>query len=529
VRTEDRGVRRPAAPADAASSRHLAGVARGGLVNLGGAVAAGFLNFVLVVIVTRQLGAGGAGSFFVAIAMFSVLSNTLELGADTGLVRMIPRLVAHDRTADLRAMVTAALVPVFAASALAAVLLYAGASDAARLFAPSRPTEVAGLVRILAVFLPVSALYTVLVAGTRGFGSMVPSVLVDRIGKPLAQPALVLAATTLGAGVTGAVLGWSIPIATGTVAIGIWFVAMARRTERGGPPGPGGARTRGIAGEFWSFTAPRGFAGFFQVGILWADTLLIGALRTNREAGVYVAATRYVLVGTFAIVAILQVVGPKLSELLARRDHGGAQRVYQASTAWLVLLTWPVYITCLLFAPALLAIFGPGFAGGRAPLLILAGAMLVATAVGPVDVVLLMAGKSWWNLANTMVALGVNIALNLVLIPRYGIAGAGIAWAASVLVNNLVPLAQTWSRLHLHPFGRELPVAAVASAACFVTAGVAARLALGPTLEGLVAYAIVGGTAYLAILRALRDRLELGTIVAALSPTRAAGIERGAE
>jgi O-antigen/teichoic acid export membrane protein len=514
-------VRRPTPP-PAPGRHHLAEVARGGLLNLGGAVAAALLNFVLVVVVTRRLGAVGAGSFFVAIAMFSVMSNTLELGADTGLVRMIPRLVAHDRTADIRSMVTAALVPVLAASAVAAVLLYAGADQAARLFARSRPSEVAGLVRILAVFLPVSALYTVLVAGTRGFGTMVPSVLVDRIGKPLTQPILVLAATTLGAGVTGVVLGWSIPIAVGTLAIGVWFVSLARRTERAGALAPARAGIRRIAGEFWAFTGPRGFAGFFQVAILWADTLLIGALRTTREAGVYAAATRYVLVATFAIVAILQVVGPKLSELLARRDPGGAQRVYQTSTAWLVLLTWPVYITCLLFAPALLSIFGPGFAGGRPPLLILAAAMLVATAVGPVDVVLLMAGKSWWNLANTLAALTLNIALNLVLIPRYGITGAGIAWAATVLVNNLVPLAQTWSRLHLHPFGRELPVAAATSAACFVGAGVAARLALGPTLEGLAAYAIVGGGIYVAALRALRGRLELGTIVGALSPRRAA-------
>ena len=46
----------------------------------------------------------------------------------------------------------------------------------------------------------------------------------------------------------------------------------------------------------------------------------------------------------------------------------------------------------------------------------LCGAMLVSMATGPVDTVLLMAGKSGWNLANTAVALTLNVGLNLVLI-----------------------------------------------------------------------------------------------------------------
>ena len=40
--------------------------------------------------------------------------------------------------------------------------------------------------------------------------------------------------------------------------------------------------------------------------------------------------------------------------------------------------------------------------------------MLVATLVGPVDMVLLMAGKSSWNLLNTIAAIVANVTLNLI-------------------------------------------------------------------------------------------------------------------
>ena len=50
-------------------------VARGGSLNLIGALASGLLQFALVVVVTRSLTKGGAGAFFEALAVFVILTN----------------------------------------------------------------------------------------------------------------------------------------------------------------------------------------------------------------------------------------------------------------------------------------------------------------------------------------------------------------------------------------------------------------------------------------------------------------------
>ena len=71
------------------------------------------------------------------------------------------------------------------------------------------------------------------------------------------------------------------------------------------------------------------------------------------------------------------------------------------------------------FGPLLLGVFGRGFDQGSTALAILSVAMLVNLGTGNVTVVLLMGGKSSWNLVNTAIALALNIGLNLVLIPRY--------------------------------------------------------------------------------------------------------------
>jgi hypothetical protein len=92
--------------------------------------------------------------------------------------------------------------------------------------------------------------------------------------------------------------------------------------------------------------------------------------------------------------------------------------VYQVATAWLVLMAWPMYLGLAIFAPLLLRVFKPQYVSGASSLEILAVTMLVATGIGPVDMVLLMGGRSFWNLFNVIVALTVNVGLSLLLIPH---------------------------------------------------------------------------------------------------------------
>ena len=90
-------------------------VARGGTLNFAGSVVNGVLQFALVVVVTQALTKSEAGAFFEAVALFIILSNTCELGADTGLTRMIPRLRVLGRIADIRRSMAVGILPGFLA------------------------------------------------------------------------------------------------------------------------------------------------------------------------------------------------------------------------------------------------------------------------------------------------------------------------------------------------------------------------------------------------------------------------------
>jgi O-antigen/teichoic acid export membrane protein len=505
----------PAAAGTHERAKDLRMVARGGSLNFIGALTNGLLQFALVVVVTRSLARSASGAFFEAVALFLILSNTAELGADTGLTRMIPRYRVDGRIADVRRSLSVGLVPSFAAGIVLAVISYALASPLAAVFTNHRHGSagaVADYIRVLAVFVPLSSAYTVAIAATRGFGTMVPNALVDRIAKAAAQTLAVAVAVIAGGGSVAVAIAWGLPIGISFAVALLWLGHLVRRVERREratvPPTP----LRRLAHEFWVFTAPRGMTGVFQVTTLWVGTLMVGSLMDTAHASIYTASTRYLVAGSVVNMAIIQVIGSGARER--------AKDVYQVATSWLVLMAWPMYLGLAVFAPLLLKVFKPQYVAGTSSLEILAVTMLVATGIGPVDMVLLMGGRSFWNLFNVIVALTVNICLSLLLIPHLGIAGAAIAWAGSLVVNNVFPLVEVRAFLKVHPFGRGFSASAGGALVCYGVFGMLLRLTVGPTIPAFLVWAVVATAAYAAVLWRFRERVELEVLGTSLRSRR---------
>jgi O-antigen/teichoic acid export membrane protein len=109
----------------------------------------------------------------------------------------------------------------------------------------------------------------------------------------------------------------------------------------------------------------------------------------------------------------------------------------------------------MLFPEPFLRLFGPHFAAGAATTAILAVGGLINSATGPTDIVLSMSGRPGLVLVNNAATLSVNIILNLILIPRMGIEGAGLAWTLSLAFMNGFFVQQIHRALGINPFGKS--------------------------------------------------------------------------
>jgi O-antigen/teichoic acid export membrane protein len=527
----DQGTAGRSADQEERGRRQLAGVARGGTLNLAGAAFAAVSTLAITVLITRHFSKAAAGAFFTATSVFLIAEAVASLGAFVGLVNFVAGLRSLGRDREIPAILRAAIVPVIAvAVVVAAVLLFAARPLATLVLsgfpghAGSSQATVTAALRALAIALPFAAVLDTLLGASRGYRDMRATVLVDRIGRPALQLAGVGVAVAAGTAGLLAPL-WALPYLPAAGVAWLWL----RRTRRRPPLAqsdqagrrPAARRATGLATHqlatadgrsFWRFTAPRALAALAQITIQRLDIVLVAVLRGPGQAAVYTAATRFLVAGQFANTAISMAAQPRLAELFAGGNRRGARQVYQVTTGWLVLLTWPLYLLAVLYGPAVLTIFGHSYRAGSTVMVILGCTMLLATACGQVDVVLISTGRSGWSLANGLAAVGLNVGADLLLIPRYGIAGAAVGWAVAIAVTNLAPLAQLAVGEGLHPFGRGT---LTAGALCFLSFGAVPLLirATAGTGAGATAAALAAGCVLLAAgLWRFSGRLQLSVM-----------------
>lgn len=499
-----------------ASSRgDLSALARGGSLNLVGAAVTGVSQFALVVVVAAAYPLEITGAFFAATSVFIILGAVGELGTDVGLGLWVPRHLALERSRSAARTVTVAGVPVLAVSAVTGAVMFASAPWIAELIAAGQAGQTIAMLRLLAVFLPVSALGNVLLSATRGHGTMRPTVLIDRIARPVAQIAGIVAVAQVSTspGLLG--LAWALPYLPALVAAALVY-GRVRRTATGEPPAP----VREIVREFWGFTSFRAVARVCQTAFQRVDIIMIAALGSPLDAAVYTAATRFVVFGQLSSQAVQQVMQPIVSRRLALDDLAGVRETFRVTTTWSVLLAWPVYLTTAVAAPLYLLIFGDAYASaGQQTVVVLSLAMLFATAAGPVDTVLLMSGRSGLSLANTAASLAVQVGLGLLLIPPLGLAGAALARALAVVARNVLSYTQVRLTLRITPVSAGLWWAVGATVLCFAAPQLLLR-GLAPEPFAGYALLVASSAAFLALLWKIRDRVDLAAL-SGLLPRRA--------
>jgi O-antigen/teichoic acid export membrane protein len=531
------------APADAQRELHrtaLGEVARGGMLNLAGAGLAAVATVGVTIAVTRHFSPATAGAFFTATSLFLILESISGLSAYNGAVYFIARLRSLGEEHRIGAILRAAILPVLVASVVTAVAVLGAAGPLAHLMLSGHlgrrgasPAAAADALRALAVTLPFAALTDTFLGASRGYRNMLPTVIVDRIGRNLLQFAGVLIAVLAGSAALLAPL-WAVAYLPAAAVAGLWLLHIRHTPGKHATPRPGrrgAAAARPVtrlaarpatpdaaelasptAQGFWRFTAPRALATLAQIIIQRLDIVLVAIMIGPVQAAVYTAATRFLVAGQFGNSAISMAAQPRFTELFAIHDRVGANAVYQATTGWLVCLTWPIYLLALIFSKQVLSIFGHSYQAGTSVMVILAVSMLVATACGQVDMVLTTTGRSSWSLVNGLLAVCVNVAVNVILIPRMGITGAAISWAAAIAITNLLPLVQVAKVARVQPFGRAFLIAAGMSVVSFALIPLGLRILLGTSVLAALIAAACGTVVMLAGMWRFSEQLQLSVM-----------------
>ncbi len=434
------------------------------VAGLAGAGTSAAAQFAVTLLITRALPPAEAGAFFTTTALGLMLAGVLRLDTGNGLIYFRarrppeepigdppttrpeagdrnPHATVDDRTetiggrraaaqalvpvrrttggrheprpsgdsgATARPLLTVALVPV-ALGALAASVVLTGAEPA------------------LALVLPFVVVADVLVAATRSTGGMRETLLLSGLVQPVGQLLLVGGALAAGLSAPWLIVAWGIP------AVPVTILAAVRLRGTG---------ARVSWREFWAYTSPRSLAAALQAVFQRLDVVIVALLAGPAEAAFYVAATRFKVVGQLVGQGLAQGVQAELVRAFIRGEPRAARALHRRAARTQMALTWPFWIGYALFAPQVLQVFGDGYAHAADVAIVLAVTMMVASACGMADVVVIASGRTRASLGNVAAALAVTVGLDLLLVPAYGAFGAALGWAGGMLVKNLLPFAQ---------------------------------------------------------------------------------------
>jgi O-antigen/teichoic acid export membrane protein len=239
-----------------------------------------------------------------------------------------------------------------------------------------------------------------------------------------------------------------------------------------------------LAREAW----PLGLAGMLTSVYARLDLMLLSVMATPTAVGLYGAAYRVIE----AVLSLSSILMRTLFPMLAAvsSDRPALLRRFQraAELNWIVLV--PLLLIVLFGADEIVVLAGgPGMRASAAPLRVLMLATVATFTDNLFAAVITVLGRQRYFVLTGAGALALNLALNLLLIPRYGTLGA--AWATFATEAAAAVVLWTILRVELRCMPSAAPALKVAAAGlgmAVLLGGVPRRFLLLGGLAGLWLY-----------------------------------------
>ncbi len=474
--------------------------------NVAGLAVGAVATFAAQVIMSNRLGEGAFGVVTLATQFAFIAAAATRFGMDVANVRLVAIVVGSGRGGRARGLVRRSVVIATLVSVVFAALAF--------LAAPSIAGAVSGLpdvaepaFRWAAVTVPFAALAFTFMGATRGLKIMRYTLLAQWVAQPIGWIVLTLvvwaaAAVTAGWATAGFGASWAAALA---IAAWGWHREQRRLPHEAlGEPIP----EEGM-GALWRFGALRAPGTLFSQLLFWTDLFVFSLLVSGlglagaADVGIYSGVLRAGQSLFLFLTSVSLTFSPFVADLHHRGETARLDHLYKQVTRWTLTATIPVLLVLAVAPEHVLRVFGPEFATGASALRILIVGMIVPVMVGTVGFILIMAGRTGWDLLVYVgsFVIDVTLALSLARPEVLGMRGAAIAQATTLTVSAFARLFLVRRFLGIWPFDASylrLVAPTVIGGAAMVAVHAAlpdARWALDLLVTAAVGAAVYGAAA----------------------------------
>jgi O-antigen/teichoic acid export membrane protein len=375
------------------------------------------IQFLTGLVVARQLGAEGYGRYALAISLMAVLRIAVALGLPAMLVKQVASYTGLKDWGHLKGILR------FAAAIVAAAgFVVSGLVAGTVIFISPHPLP--PLSQLILLSLPLLFIWPVsenAINIVKGLEKMGRSQLPDILRSSFFLVSL-FALMALGRGLDpdSAMLLRVLAEGVGMILALYLVVSFIPRQVREVRPV--------LAWREWgagliSFVAIDGMYLIYQQ----TDVLMLGALRSTAEVGVYRMAANLALVIGFAAGSAGVVLAPHVASAWASGRHKDVSDVSSQMSRIATGLTTFVYFGVLAGTPLIVYILGPDYSGLIVPLAILGTGHIARASTSSALNLITMTGAARIAVWGVAASAGLNIVLNAALIPPFGMVGSAIA------------------------------------------------------------------------------------------------------
>jgi O-antigen/teichoic acid export membrane protein len=409
---------------------HVLELAKGGaqtfIVKLAGLA----LSFVLTIFIARNLGTGSVGIYALSLTIAGVSCALGKLGLETAVLRFTAEFSARDNYRSIRKMYLLSLkclLPVGAVLSIAVFLLSPLLSKS--LF---HTGHLSLSLKVISLSILPAILYSLNAEALRGLRRIKEYSFLQSAACSLFSLIILWIFLSFSSHVLLPVFAYTISVFF-VMALSFYLWLNAMRPQINGVIHDD-FDLRGLL----KVSFPMFIASFSALIMGWADTIILGLFRSEVDVGIYNVAFRVALLPGFLLIAVNSIAGPKFAEHHGKGDIKNAQKTAQQSTKLIFLSSLPVIVILLAFPERVLSLFGSDFTAGKYVLILVVVGQLVNCCCGSVALFLNMTGRHVLVRNVISMATLLNITLNLILIPRYGIHGAALATMTSTIFWNVI-------------------------------------------------------------------------------------------
>lgn len=417
-------------------------LARSASGSFGLKIASAGLSFVVGLLLARLLGTTGYGTYAYAMNWIGLLAVPGALGLDRLLVREVAAYETNAEWCLMRGLLRWSNQAVLiVSSGLALLAAFTGCILVSR-----KDSLMLNSLLIALILLPMVTLIRLRQSVLRGLNRVIAGQLPEMLFQPIFFICFVGAAyLLLGKDLTvPRVLGINV------AATGITFFIGTRVLHKTLPPTIKETFPSYKIQEWIQSALPLMLIAGMKIINARTDLLMLGAMKGPKEAGIYAVANRGAELISFILIAINTALAPTVVNLFAAGETKKLQKIITKSTRIILVFSLPIGLALIIFGHWFLLLFGEAFTQGRVTLAILSFGQIVNASMGSVGLLLVMTGHEKSVAIGVGISAALNVILNALLIPKWGVAGAAIATASSMITWNILLGIWVYKTLGIH-------------------------------------------------------------------------------